>query len=185
MQKEIEKKYELTASDYAIIQDKCEFIEKQELKDYYLDTAEFTLAKHDYFLRLRNGKYELKILTVTGEVHESEEYEDEDIINEKLSEFDITIDDTTGVTFVDTNREKYHYNLNGIEFHIDIDRYQYDSRYEIEIIITDGSDFDGEAKIEGLRKLLGLTADGGKKALKLETCAMYQNIGYYEIISNY
>ncbi|MGB2111416.1 MAG: CYTH domain-containing protein [Patescibacteria group bacterium] len=64
MQKEIEKKYELTNHDYEIIKDKCSFVKDEELKDYYLDTADFILGKNDYFLRLRNGKYELKILKV-------------------------------------------------------------------------------------------------------------------------
>jgi uncharacterized protein YjbK len=64
MQKEIEKKYELTKLDYDTIKYKCDFIDEQDLKDYYLDTADFTLAKNKYYLRLRNGKYELKILVV-------------------------------------------------------------------------------------------------------------------------
>jgi len=64
MQREIEKKYELTNHDYEIIKDKCSFVKDQELKDYYLDSTVFTLAKNKFYLRLRNGKYELKILTV-------------------------------------------------------------------------------------------------------------------------
>jgi uncharacterized protein YjbK len=43
MQREIEKKYELTNYDYDIIKNKCKFIEDKELKDYYLDTADFIL----------------------------------------------------------------------------------------------------------------------------------------------
>ena len=185
MQREIEKKYELTEHDYQIINSKCTFVSDEELKDYYLDTENFVLGKHSYYLRLRNGKYELKILTVEWEVHTSIEIDDEDEINEKLKEFDITIDDAAGVVFVHTKREKYSYNLNGIQFNIDIDRYQYDARYEIEVIVTDDSDFDGEEKIESLRKILWLSAEWGAKSFKVETCAMYQNIGYYEAISNY
>jgi uncharacterized protein YjbK len=63
MQREIEKTYELTKLDYDTIKYKCEFIKDLDLKDYYLDTSDFILAKHDHFLRLRNGKYELKIFT--------------------------------------------------------------------------------------------------------------------------
>lgn len=185
MQKEIEKKYELTNYDYEIIKNKCSFVKDEELKDYYLDTADFILGKNNYFLRLRNGKYELKILHVNGEVHESEEYEDEDIINQKLEKFKITIDDTTGVTFVHTQREKYEYNLNGLKFSIDIDRYQYDARYEIEVIINLDEDINGEEKIESLRNILWLQAQWWRKSLKVETCAMHQNIWYYEVISNY
>ncbi len=185
MQKEIEKKYELTNHDYEIIKDKCSFIKDEELKDYYLDTADFILGKNDYFLRLRNGKYELKILKVVWDVHESEEYEDEDIINEKLSKFKINIDDTSGVIFVHTQREKYEYDFNGLKFSIDIDRYQYDARYEIELIIDLDQEINGEEKIESMRKMIWLDSLWGRNSMKVETCAMHQNIGYYEVISNY
>lgn len=185
MHREIEKKYELTKLDYDTIKYKCEFIDEQDLKDYYLDTADFILGKHNFYLRLRNGKYELKILIVGWEVHECEEYDDEVIINEKLSEFNITIDDCAGVIFVHTQREKYKYDFNGIKFTIDVDRYQYDARYEIEVVLYDDSQFDWEEKIESFRKMLWLIAEGGRNALKVETCAMHQNIGYYEVISNY
>jgi len=40
----------------------------------------------------------------------SEEYENEDEINKCLEKFNITIDDVTGIIFVDTTREKYKYN---------------------------------------------------------------------------
>lgn len=185
MQREIEKKYELTNHDYEIIKDKCSFVEDQELKDYYLDTDDFILWKHNFYLRLRNGLYELKITTINWEIHDSQEFDDEDIINEKLSEFNITIDDCTGVCFVHTQREKYEYDFNGIKFNIDIDRYQYDARYEIEIILTNDSDFDWEEKIESFRKMIWLESSGGKNAMKVENCAMHQNIGYYEVVSDY
>jgi hypothetical protein len=46
------------------------------------------------------------------------------------------------VCFVDTKREKYEYNFNGIKFTVDVDRYQYDARYEVEVILTNDSEFD-------------------------------------------
>lgn len=185
MQREIEKKYELTKHDYDIIKSKCSFVEDKELKDYYLDTVDFILGKHNFYLRLRNGKYELKILTVNWDVHDCEEIDDEDEINKRLWEFDISIDDCSGVIFVHTQREKYKYDFNGINFTIDVDRYQYDARYEIEIILDDNLEFDGEEKIESFRKMIGLEADWGRNAMKIETCAMHQNIGYYEVVSDY
>jgi hypothetical protein len=66
-----------------------------------------------------------------------------------------------------------------------VDRYQYDARYEIEIILDDNSEFDWEEKIESFRKMIGLEADGGRNAMKVETCAMHQNIWYYEVVSDY
>ncbi|MGB2111415.1 MAG: hypothetical protein ACPHY8_06445 [Patescibacteria group bacterium] len=56
--------------------------------------------------------------------------------------------------FVHTQREKYEYNLNGLKFSIDIDRYQYDARYEIELIIDLDQEINGEEKIESFRKMI-------------------------------
>jgi uncharacterized protein YjbK len=53
MQLEIEKKYNLTEQDYEIIKEKTKFLEEVEIKDYYLDN-DLILAKHNYYLRLRN-----------------------------------------------------------------------------------------------------------------------------------
>jgi len=60
MQIEIEKKYNFTKEDYKIIRDNFEFINEVNLKDYYLD-SDLKLLKNNYYLRLRNWKYELKI----------------------------------------------------------------------------------------------------------------------------
>ncbi|MEA1973348.1 MAG: hypothetical protein U9N34_08665, partial [Candidatus Cloacimonadota bacterium] len=53
MKLEIEKKCNLTKQDYKIIKEKTKFIEEVEIKDYYID-KDLVLAKHNYYLRLRN-----------------------------------------------------------------------------------------------------------------------------------
>ncbi|MDQ7023803.1 MAG: hypothetical protein Q9M97_10055 [Candidatus Gracilibacteria bacterium] len=114
MQLEIEKKHNLTKEDYEIIKEKTKFIEEVEIKDYYLD-KDLVLAKHNYFLRLRNGIYELKIShfdTETGGNY-NEEYDNEDEINGKIKKFGISTDNVTGIMFVDTLREKYEYKFSG------------------------------------------------------------------------
>jgi uncharacterized protein YjbK len=54
MQIEIEKKYHLLATDYALIKDKTTFVSDKKVTDYYLDTDDLTLFKADHKLRLRN-----------------------------------------------------------------------------------------------------------------------------------
>jgi len=39
-----------------------------------------------------------------------EELINEDDINKRLKEYNLNIDDTTGIIFIDTKREKYKYN---------------------------------------------------------------------------
>lgn len=191
MQIEIEKKYNLTDSDYKIIKEKTKFIKEVNLKDYYLD-KDFILAKNNYYLRLRNWVYELKIIKFNTETKlvSSEEYDNEYEINEKISKFWITTDDVIWIMFVDTFREKYEYNFKWQKIIIDIDKYQYWSRYEIEIVY-EAKQWDNKQEIEeklnnlieDFRKEIWLTAQNDISSSKTITCAMHQNIELYEIMT--
>jgi len=191
MQLEIEKKYNLTEQDYEIIKEKTKLKEEINLKDYYLD-KDLILAKHNYYLRLRNWIYELKIHSFDSETwsNYNEEYDNEDEINEEISKFNLTTDDVTWIMFVDTFREKYEYIFEWQKISIDVDKYQYWNRYEIEIIteIEENDDKLEVAKkiaeiIENFRKEIWLTAESGESDCKTITCAMHQNIDLYEIMT--
>ncbi len=192
MQIEIEKKYNLSKSDYTIIKDKCNFIKEVELKDYYLD-KDFILTKKNYYLRLRNGTYELKIIdynTITkGTI--SEEYNDEDEINSLIKKFNISTDDVTGIMFIDTKREKYSYDYKWYKISIDVEEYQYGTRYEVEIIYQEEwKNVDRQKKeielsqiINDFREEIWLTAESNIDSSKTITVAMHQNIDLYEIMT--
>jgi len=192
VQIEIEKKYNLTEQDYKIIKEKTSFIEEVNIKDYYLDNN-LVLAKNWYFLRLRDWKYELKISKADKNLgyDSCEEYDNEDDINEKLSKFWITTDDVIWICFIDTFREKYEYNYEWQKITIDIDRYQYWKRYEIEVLYqsneTDIQREQTEEKISKLidnfRKEIWLTWESNSESYKIVNCAMHQNINLFEIIS--
>lgn len=192
MQIELEKKYNLTDNDYKIIKENCEFIKEVNLKDYYLD-KDLVLVKNDYYLRLRNWKYELKICSMNPKTKmvSSEEYEDENQINKELEKFNMTIDDARWVLFIDTKREKYKYNYKWYNLNIDVEQYQYWTRYEIEIVYNQ-EDESRERKtieqklnkiIDDFTKELWLSAINDENSSKVTICAMHQNIDYYEIIS--
>lgn len=192
MQIELEKKFNLTKEDYQIIRDKCEFIKEVNLKDYYLD-KDMILTKNDYYLRLRNGQYELKISKFNKETKmvSSEEYENEDEINKCLEKFNISIDDVTGIIFVDTTREKYKYNYNWKNINIDVEEYQYGTRYELEVVYNESNSIENRTDIEtnlsnimdSFIKDLWLTAENNINSSKIITCAMHQNIEMYEILT--
>ena len=192
VQIEVEKKYHLTQEDYTIIKEKCVFIEEVTLKDYYLDTN-FILAKHSYFLRLRNAQYELKCIHYSPETWatNSEEYDNEDEINTQLEKFNITTDDVIWIMFIETKRKKYSYNFSWYTVNIDVEEYQYGTRYEMEIVYqhTD-KNLDRQKKaielttiIEWCREELWLTAGSDMTTSKAITCAMHQNIELYEIMT--
>lgn len=192
MQIELEKKFNLSKEDYKIIRDKCEFIEEVKLKDYYLD-KNMVLTKNHYYLRIRNGQYELKIAKLNPETKmvSSEEYEIEEEINKKIEKFNINIDDVSGIIFVDTTREKYKYNLKWTDINIDVEEYQYWTRYEIEIVYNEIENNSNRNEIElKLSKLmdtfikeLWLDAQNDINSSKIITCAMHQNIEMYEILT--
>lgn len=183
---EIEKKYELSQNDYALIKDKCKFIKQEEIKDYYLDTSDFKLLKDNNYLRMRNGLYEFKDTTYHSDTKlcTSQEIQDEEEIEKILQErYNISIDDTIWAIFIHTIREKYSYIFQWIDVYIDIDRYQYGERYEIEILIPDNNIIDGNAIIDSVRKEIGLTA-GDTNSGKIVNVAMHQNIWFYEVLLN-
>ena len=192
MKIELEKKFNLTKEDYKIIRDNCEFIEEINLKDYYLD-KNMILTKNNYFLRLRNGQYELKISKFNSETKmvSSEEYETEEEINKCLEKYNMTIDDANWSIFVDTTREKYKYNFNWNLINIDVEEYQYWTRYELEVVYNEEGGNSNRSEIESklsdlideFIKKLWLTAESNINSSKIITCAMHQNIEMYEILT--
>lgn len=191
MKIELEKKYYLTKNDYKKIRENCEFIKEVNLKDYYLD-KDFILSKKEYYLRIRNWEYELKICSANPETKlvTWEEYIWEDNINKVIEKYDLTIDDLSWIIFVDTKREKYKYNFKWQEIIIDVEEYQYWNRYEIEIVYSEDNISDSREiietrlnnLIESFRKEIWLTSDSMTRwESKLTTVAMHQNIELYEI----
>jgi uncharacterized protein YjbK len=51
---EIEKKYDLSDSDYQIIQEKCKFVSKKTVIDKFFDTSDFQLFAQKIKFRERN-----------------------------------------------------------------------------------------------------------------------------------
>ena len=58
---EIEKKYELTDTDYLWIKNQCEFISRKIVIDKFFDTSDFQLFAQKIKLRERNWELQLKM----------------------------------------------------------------------------------------------------------------------------
>ena len=183
----MEKKYWFNQEDYEIITSNCELESKTEIKDYYLDLPDYRLFKNDHYLRMRNWIYELKISKLVKEnwLVVSSEITDEDEIEKILKEkFNMSVDDTTWVLYIETNREKYTYELDWETITVDVDFYQYDKRYEIEITSEIKTEEEVNQLIEDFRKKLWLRSTYDNWAWKVFICSQHQNIEIFEILNN-
>lgn len=185
---EIEKKYTFRLDDYEKIVKNCKRIWDEVLKDYYLDTPDYILFKAMYYLRIRNGIYELKITIINYDTNLVVSYEiiwDNEIDAILKKEFNITINDTTWALFIDTNREKFEYKMWWETINIDIDSFQYWKRYEIEVISETKTETEVNDLIEDFRKKIGLESTFDfETSWKATVCARNQNLEIYEILKN-
>lgn len=183
---EIEKKYTFRLDDYEKIIANCKRIWVEELKDYYLDTPDYRLFKAMYYLRMRNGIYELKITRINYETNlviSDEIIWDEEIDSVLKKEFNISIDDTIWAIFIDTSREKFEYKMWWETINIDIDSFQYWKRYEIEVVSETKTEAEVNDLIEDFRKKLWLESTfDAETSWKATVCARNQNIEVYEIL---
>lgn len=185
---EMEKKYSYNQDDYEKIVKNCNFEWIKNIKDYYLDMPDYRLFKEKYYLRMRNGIYELKITTIDKKTNliESKEIIWDDEIDKILQKkFNISIDDTTWVLFIDTSREKYSFKFWWETIIIDFDSFQYWKRYEIEVVSEDKTPEEINEIIEDFRKLLWLESYyDPEQSAKATVCARNQNIEIYDILKN-
>ena len=63
---EIEKKFIINEVTKARLLERAEFLSEKTIYDEYFDTEDFSLTKKDWWLRSRNGQFELKIADHEG-----------------------------------------------------------------------------------------------------------------------
>ncbi|MBI3589271.1 MAG: CYTH domain-containing protein [Candidatus Liptonbacteria bacterium] len=161
---EVEKKFSLTPEQMKRIEESAEFVKEVINTDIYFDNPDYALVKKDWWLRSRNGNFEIKIplenkqgliniydeITNTKEVTKrlelkklSEDFEE----NLRLNNFKVLVK-------LVTNRRKFRIR----EFNIDID--QMDCGYticEIEKMVENENEVEKTTQeIFELAKSLGL-----------------------------
>lgn len=85
---EVEKKFSLSEEDEARLLAGAEFLGEKNMEDAYYDTPDLKLSLKDWWLRLRNGRYELKIGIHSRPdriVDQYDELEDETAIKKALN----------------------------------------------------------------------------------------------------
>jgi len=136
---EIEKKFHLSAEQQKRLLDGAMFISEKQVSDTYFDNKTFDLTTKDWWLRNRNGDFELKVALTDHDmrvINQYNEITDEEEIRTKLNlpKTNSLHDDiiTSGfLPFVNctTTRRKYKKD----NFTIDLDEVEYDSDFDYNI----------------------------------------------------
>lgn len=149
---EIEKKFALRPGDEDRLLDGAEFLKEVVIDDTYWDTAAFAMTGKDWWLRKRDGAWELKIaLHKPGNaVDQYRELETEAEIRDAIGlaangefETDLRAAGYAPVIPIVTTRRKYR---DG-EFHIDVDAADFGYAIaEIELMVEDEADMNAAAE---------------------------------------
>ena len=152
---EIEKKFLLTPAQQERLLSGAEELGSKRVEDSYFDTADYRLTLGDYWLRLRDGAYELKAPLKTGSgastTNRYNEITDIDEITRELGlpediDFDLALAQAGITRFITCHTDRISYEKQG--FHIDLDAVSYldtDYKYavaEIELLIDSESEAD-------------------------------------------
>ncbi|MBI2642243.1 MAG: CYTH domain-containing protein [Candidatus Wildermuthbacteria bacterium] len=189
---EIEKKFTLQAGDRERLLKDAEFVKRQEIHDTYYDTKDYSLAKKDWWLRFRNGNFELKVsfripsekekyaptqyreFETDEEIKKALEITSEKSLKEALRE--AGYDEAFSLT---TIREKYKKE----GFTIDLDSVDYGYELaEIELMVEDENQINeaGE-RIRAFAEKQGLSSEATQGKV-LEYMRRFQPIQYQALI---
>ncbi len=133
---EIEKKFHLSDDQQNRLLEGAEFISEKQISDTYFDDKNHTLTTKDWWLRNRNGNFELKT-ALNGHdmriINQYEEITNDDEIRAKLNvgktaSLDEDLAAAGFVPFVNCVTTRRKYTNDG--FTIDIDEVDYDSDFE-------------------------------------------------------
>lgn len=167
---EVEQKFLLKPGDAERLQAGATFVSERVMNDAYYDTADCALGCKDQWLRLRDGRWELKVplhghSNAGTAMQQYDEMEDDDSIRKFLKipgdgalGDDLTSAGYTMIAHYLTTRRAFKNN----DFTIDFDFADYsDSTYEIaevELMVHDRSEMDAAAaRIQAFAKQHGLT----------------------------
>lgn len=154
---EIEKKLALTDEEITYLIRIAEFVGKKTQTDVYYDTALYFLTAQDWWLRRRNGKFELKVSKNVGPEHriyQYEEFDDEQEILKLLNlpsnapiEITLARHGYTPFCVASTVRTKYKIGRISIDIdQTDFEEFTY-NLVEFEIMVADSSEMP-QAEIE-------------------------------------
>ncbi|KKQ18317.1 MAG: Thiamine-triphosphatase [Berkelbacteria bacterium GW2011_GWA1_36_9] len=156
---EIEKKFLINQPTLKKITRKAELISQQKLVDIYYDTVDFKLTTKDWWLRNRNGKFELKV-SVIGSKSSIDQYQEIDKEKEIYQYLKINLEKSLLEALKQNNispfativSERKKYKKDDFTIDFDITDFGY-SICEVELMVEDESKIDQALiKIDNFRK---------------------------------
>ncbi|MBI3630871.1 MAG: CYTH domain-containing protein [Candidatus Sungbacteria bacterium] len=146
---EVEKKFILTGEEEARLLKGAEFIGQRMMTDVYYDTADYALTMRDWWLRNRDGRFELKCRLKTDRAQFGDEIEGEETIRQKMNigagedlACDLAIHGYAPFCTCRTMRRKYRKGLFTIDCDAaDMDGFVYHVA-EIELMVSNPSEAD-------------------------------------------
>lgn len=154
---EVEKNFDLQPGYKERIIRGAKFIRRRTFTDVYYDRQDYFLTKRDFWLCVRDGRFELKVPLSNGSIgnRKTDQYRELESDEETARELNLQV--KTGLkdalaeagylpfATITTNRETYHKG----DFHLDFDEMDFGfTTFEVELMVGDGEDPKvAEAKI--------------------------------------
>jgi len=187
---EIEKNFDLRVGEKEKIISGAKFLGKREITDVYFDSKDFSLTTKDYWLRQRNGRWELKVPVIGIKTDDkaidryTELESDKEIIKELKLNKDKQIKDSLAASSIFpfatiiTKRETYQKG----EYHLDFDEMDFGFvTFEVEIMVKDESEIPlAEKKIADFVKKQGI--DSAKGRGKVQEYLFRKNKKHYNAL---
>ena len=141
---EVEKNFAVTPEDKKRLVVGAVFLAKKVLTDVYYDSADYALTGNDFWLRTRNGKFELKVPRNAGPIREriTDQYEELETDGEIADALHLPREEPLGVALSEkkiipfativTTREQYQKG----DFHLDFDEMDFGfAAFEVELMV--------------------------------------------------
>lgn len=141
---EVEKNFDLKEGDKARLIKGAAFLEKKNIVDIYYDTKDYFLTGKDFWLRARNGKFELKVPLNAGSIFNriTDQYQELETNEDIAQELNLSDPGDMEKSFrekgyapfatIATTREQYKKG----DFHLDFDEMDFGfSAFEVELMV--------------------------------------------------
>ena len=182
---EVEQKFSLSSDQETALTEGAVFEWERSFTDAYLDTPDYSLVAKNWWLRNRDGVWEMKMASSTGEgttvdhYHEADEEEIRGLLHLPAGDMTEVVKDAGFTAMVQYITTRKHYSFG--EFGIDLDSCDFDYRIaEIEVMTPE------DEAAEAGRKILAFAAERGITpkpiGTKLIACAKITNQAYFQAV---
>lgn len=152
---EVEKNFAVTAEDKKRLIKGAAFLYAKTFTDVYYDSSDYALTGRDFWLRTREGKFELKVPQNVGHISErtTDQYQELETDAEIACELGLSLAKSlteaikergfAPVATITTTRERYQKG----DFHLDFDEMDFGfAAFEVELMVEKSEDISAAEK---------------------------------------